>query len=166
MNQIISFHRYNPDLGLLPLTNRYLLRQFYKALKLNQTITLANHVKMTVPWFSKCGTEVFVTKSNVDWGSEELLLKFLDKTKSFIDVGANIGYYSLLASSSSQVLAFEPDPKFAQVLEENLAQFSNAQVIQEALFSEPGVMRLSLHNVGEMNSLMQNNSQSKGIMVK
>lgn len=52
----------------------------------------------------------------------------------FVDVGANIGYYSLWAASkvgaSGKVFSFEPDPITYADLEENVAlnQFSNIQL--------------------------------------
>ncbi len=52
------------------------------------------------------------------------LNKFLNKDMVFVDIGANLGEYSLFAAkrlSSGKVLAFEPLPKMYALLEENKA---------------------------------------------
>jgi FkbM family methyltransferase len=53
-----------------------------------------------------------------------LIQSVLREGDVFIDVGANIGYFSLLASKSvglaGQVLAFEPDPQTRQMLSTNV----------------------------------------------
>lgn len=63
---------------------------------------------------------------------------------TFLDVGANAGYHSLLASeavgASGQVLAFEPVPHIRKRLERNLQlnAIANVVVIQAAVASTPG----------------------------
>ena len=49
------------------------------------------------------------------------VVSFLDKGKSCIDVGGNIGYYSLLfCELASKVLIFEPMNDFREILQKNL----------------------------------------------
>lgn len=71
----------------------------------------------------------------------------IDKLKEgsrFVDVGANYGYFSLVAANlvghSGQVLAFEPLPSIAQTLRANAALngFENIQVIQAVACNENG----------------------------
>ncbi len=81
------FTRLAREVGYLNFAYRYLLRRVYKILHVNHKILLFNQVKMTLPWSSKFGTEVFLKRSQLDWGSEALLTQFLDQEKSFIDVG-------------------------------------------------------------------------------
>jgi FkbM family methyltransferase len=75
--------------------------------------------------------------------------RFLRPGDSFIDGGANIGTYSLLAASivgsSGRVIAFEPDPIAASRFRENIALngFSNIAVHEAALSDSSGVMRFS-----------------------
>ena len=96
-NQIIVnisdnyFVRLAQEVGYTNFAYRYMLRKLYKLAKVDQKIVLPNGVPMVLPWHSKFGTEVFLKRDRLDWGSETLLLKFLDREKSFIDVGANIG---------------------------------------------------------------------------
>jgi FkbM family methyltransferase len=65
-----------------------------------------------------------------------------------IDVGANIGLYSLLAASKvahGRVIALEPDPKAAARLRENaeLNGFRNIEIRVEAAGAETGELRLT-----------------------
>jgi FkbM family methyltransferase len=61
---------------------------------------------------------------------------------TFYDVGANIGFFSLMAARlvgpEGRVVSFEADPEIAARLRENLArnQFTHAQVEQKAVWSE------------------------------
>ncbi len=67
----------------------------------------------------------------------------------FIDVGANIGFFSLVASKLNpklQVIAFEPNPKMYSLLSEHkhLNKLSNLTVEQVALSDHDGEARLFL----------------------
>jgi len=98
-----------------------------------------------VPYDSAFGGEVFVTNSDVDWGAERILLNCLDKERSFVDVGANIGYYSVLCMPLvKQVFAFEPDPRILPALESNLSQMSNATLCSYAVSNKSGSMKFAL----------------------
>ena len=55
----------------------------------------------------------------------ELLRKHLVPTRDFVDVGANIGFYSVLAAkvlTTGRVLAFEPNPAAHRRLNDNLSR--------------------------------------------
>ena len=62
---------------------------------------------------------------------------------TFYDIGANIGFFSLMAARlvgpQGRVVSFEADPEIASRLRENLAhnQFAHAHVEQKAVWSEP-----------------------------
>ncbi|MBK9062262.1 MAG: FkbM family methyltransferase [Acidobacteria bacterium] len=66
------------------------------------------------------------------------------------DVGANIGYYTLLAAravgSSGRVWAFEPEPHNFALLTRNVAEngFANVQLVNAAVSDRAGVLRLHL----------------------
>jgi FkbM family methyltransferase len=164
---ISYFSRLAREVGYLKFTFRYLVRGFHKVTQTSQTMTLLNEVKMILPHDSRFGTEIFLKRTKLDWGSETILMQFLDSHKSFIDVGANIGYYSLLAApASDQVYSFEPDPRVISCLEKNLSQFQNCHLIKEALFSSPGTMELSLDSRSELNSLVRESVEGNTISVK
>jgi len=76
----------------------------------------------------------------------------------FVDVGANIGYFTVLGASrvgeGGRVFAFEPEPRNFALLLENIAlnQFSHrVAAVQAALADEAGQGQLHLHpnNLGD-----------------
>ena len=64
----------------------------------------------------------------------------------FYDLGANIGFYSLLAarilSASGRVFSFEPDTKAVERLRGNIARngFQNVTVVEAGVWSQSGAM--------------------------
>ena len=80
----------------------------------------------------------------------ELLRKFLKPGMTFVDVGANIGYYTLLAEksvgSSGLVIAFEPEPKNFGLLSKTISvnNLSNVRAYQQAVSDEEGEVDLFL----------------------
>lgn len=62
-----------------------------------------------------------------DWSHTKSIAKIADKNKKglFVDVGANMGYFSLLwasIASSGRVLAYEASPKNIKIFEKNILQ--------------------------------------------
>ena len=68
-----------------------------------------------------------------------------------VDVGANVGYYTLIAAQkvgkTGQVWAFEPDPDSFELLRRNveLNGYDNVQLVPKALGAKPGTLRLYRH---------------------
>lgn len=80
-----------------------------------------------------------MTGCNVDWGSEALFASLLDPSSAFLDIGANVGYYSLyMLPKVAEVHAFEPDARAACSLLTNLAAYPNAYVYSFALSNRVG----------------------------
>jgi len=85
------------------------------------------------------------------WEPEET--KFLAKTLQlgmvFVDVGANIGYYTVIASAivgnTGKVFAFEPDPKNFALLQKNIAGNYCQNVIAEQRAIAASAQRLLLY---------------------
>ena len=67
------------------------------------------------------------------------LIESLNEGETFIDIGAHIGYYSLLASSlvgdSGKVICFEPTPSTYGLLVKNLQQKKNVKAENLAVYS-------------------------------
>jgi FkbM family methyltransferase len=105
----------------------------------------------------------------LEWGFYEkyetkLFKKLIEKGMVVVDVGANIGYYTLLAarflSEEGKVVAFEPDPYNYSLLCRNieLNGYRNVIPVRKAVFSKPGKMKLFLdksnlggHSLSEAN---------------
>ena len=81
-------------------------------------------------------------------GVHELNLTRLIRSKQFkkaLDVGANIGYFTLLlADRSAHVYAFEPDPVNFAILQDNIRHNNktNLSLFNKALMSKPGKVML------------------------
>lgn len=79
-----------------------------------------------------------------EFSSVKIFCEVVKDSKVFFDIGSNIGYYSLLASSIKhkqiRVFAFEPMPSIYNCLNENiqLNQFTNISAHQLALSNEKG----------------------------
>ena len=72
----------------------------------------------------------------------------------FFDVGAHIGYFSLLArhrvGSDGMVVSFEPMPQTALLLQRNVERFSNIHIVRKAVWHEVG--RVTMNDFGEAHS--------------
>lgn len=87
----------------------------------------------------------------------EVLLKLLKPGDVFLDIGANIGYYTVIASvvvgDSGKVFSFEPDPDNFALLESNanLNSLKNACLVNAALSSatSAGALYLNPENCGD-----------------
>jgi len=89
-------------------------------------------------------------KNYLDGGGElevqAALQEHLKPGMTFYDVGANIGFFSLLAArlagERGRVVAFEADPEVAARLRENVARNRADQITieQRAVWSEPGTV--------------------------
>jgi len=77
---------------------------------------------------------------------QQTIVDYLRPGMTFYDVGANIGFFSLLAARIvgpfGHVISFEADPEIAARLRENLArnEFTQATVVQKAVWSEPSTV--------------------------
>ena len=80
----------------------------------------------------------------------ELLKKLIKKNNIIIDVGANIGYYTLIATKcagkNGKVYAFEPDPTNFAILKKNanINGYNNIILTQKAISNKTGKAKLYL----------------------
>jgi FkbM family methyltransferase len=102
-----------------------------------------------------------------------LFKKMLIPGMTVLDLGANIGYFSVLAAglvgNSGQVHAFEPAPTCFARLKRNLAAFSWAHVHSIAVGDEPGTARFHFSHKGNETGwgslLSPENSSTQETMV-
>ena len=87
-----------------------------------------------------------------------LLLALLRPGMNVVDVGANLGYYTLLAAravgKSGRVWSFEPEPHNFLLLMKSIraSDFRNVEPVQMALSEEPGTEKLYLAPASEPNA--------------
>ena len=87
-----------------------------------------------------------------------LLAQMLRPGMTFVDVGANWGYFSLVASPlvgpTGRVVSVEADPRACQALRANIARngFDFATVLELAASDRPGTLRLQEYAEGSNDS--------------
>jgi FkbM family methyltransferase len=80
----------------------------------------------------------------------ELFKKLIKKGDVVLDIGANIGYYTLIAAKlvgeNGRVYAFEPDPDNFALLKKNIKinGYQNVILVQKAVSNKTGKLRLYL----------------------
>jgi FkbM family methyltransferase len=124
--------------------------------------------RMLLPLSSPFASDIYCTRGYVDWGSEQLMLDYLDQLPErgcSYDVGANMGYYStLLASSTSHVFAFEPDPRN---LEDLHAQgIKNLTLVQKAVSESCGTAHFDVSSACTVGHLSTSNNTNGVIEVE
>jgi FkbM family methyltransferase len=151
-------------LSKLPLVTR-IHSFFYRHLKPTGIVLIdAQGSKMYVD-----SRDIGVTPFLLEWGfyekyETELFKRLVKKGMVVVDVGANVGYYTLLAAhfvgDEGKVFAFEPDPYNYDLLCKNIEVNGYRNVISErkAVFSKSGKMKLFLdksnlggHSLSEAN---------------
>ncbi|MHC1740418.1 MAG: FkbM family methyltransferase [Anaerolineaceae bacterium] len=91
---------------------------------------------------------------NFEWQEIQFLSKILHNGDTFIDIGGNIGFYSVIAAklvgASGKVIAVEPVKKTFDRLNQNiqLNHYQNVQTFQLALSSKNGVLPMNVSQDG------------------
>jgi len=73
--------------------------------------------------------------------------RYLNKNSVFIDIGANIGLYSLYVNDNfnSQVICFEPHPEAFRILNKRFKNNPKAKIYNKAVSDQDGKGNLYLH---------------------
>ena len=111
-------------------------------------------------------SERLILRRRYEKRQTRLVRKVLTRRAVFCDVGANIGYYSLLAASivgpEGRVISFEPDPAHAELIEKAAEwnQFRQIEVHSLALAAKRGSATLhrNTENAGNQSLLAANTS--------
>ena len=88
-----------------------------------------------------------------------LFRKLVDEGMNVVDIGANIGYYTLLAAElvgeKGKVFAFEPEPSNYDLLLRNVEinGYKNVTVVRKAVSNETGESSLFLSQKGFGNTV-------------
>jgi len=98
-------------------------------------------------------------------GTEKLFLKVLKPDAVVVDIGANIGYYTRIASklvgAGGSVIAFEPMPAAYRVLQLNCADLANVILFPVALGDKQGEATFYVRKKGDASSLWPDISSKK-----
>jgi FkbM family methyltransferase len=113
-----------------------------------------------VPPRSHIGGEVFLTDADVDWGAEALLARLVRPESVFLDIGANIGYYTAyLYPLVAAVHAFEPDERALPYLRDLARGLPRLTVHAAAVSSADGTAVLSSGASSEISALASDGSR-------
>jgi FkbM family methyltransferase len=127
-------------------TKRAIKRKYGNLEKLEIKIYDQNLVFSTEDPYSKFWLYLRCSKGNIhEENVTKLLVECLKDTKCFVDVGANIGYYSVLASkiaSNAVIYSFEMDASNYTILNKNLTLNNciNANMYQVAVSDINGIV--------------------------
>ena len=139
---------------LLTLRSRYLKYTFSKKFFPNREIKVKTFWGAPIKCVLPDHANLFLYGLFLDH-AEIRLMKFLIKNLKpegiFFDAGANIGFYTLLASNfiepgKGSIHAFEPTPAIFEFLKVNCAGLSNVQINNVALSDQDGVAELALYS--------------------
>ena len=121
-----------------------------------------------LPLHSPFAADIYCTRGLVDWGSEQLLLAYLQQQNTrgcCYDVGGNMGYYSvLLASAADHVFAFEPDTRnHADFLAQGI---SGITLVRKAASDRSGTARFDVSGESTVGHLSQEAVSADNIEVE
>lgn len=102
--------------------------------------------------------------------TEAFLRTFLRDGDVFLDVGANIGYFTRIASkavgTTGHVHAFEPMPQAIRLLRKNCEHLRNVCIHEHALSNHDGSSDFSVRKQGETSSLGDDPQAAQVIRVR
>lgn len=107
-------------------------------------------VRMYLPPGCQKVTPVISITREWESDSTQWILEYIRRGDTFVDVGAHVGYYTLIAAKvvgdEGRVFAFEPDPTNFSILERNvrLNGFANVTIERKAVSDSSGERNLYL----------------------
>lgn len=143
------------EVGPLRWAWRMFWRQLNKRmLRRDLAVRLPTGLRMTLPRMNQFAGEVYVTGCSVDWGTEAVFCSLLSPDGDLIDVGANIGYYTLYCLPRVRAAcALEPDPRVWGWLQANLSRHATARAFPVAAGARCESTRLLLGRTPEQSRL-------------
>lgn len=170
MINLINFiySRYNKFfdkfLDKFPYLHRLLLSLTLRRFK-NENGNFLGKIKNHDMYFSRDYLRFFL-KDEYEPEVTEIFLNEIQEGSVIIDIGANIGYFSLLGASKvgdiGKVFAFEPEPNNYKLLVKNikLNGYENVIPIEKAVSNENKSTKLFLGKDSSMNSLIQGDNEN------
>jgi FkbM family methyltransferase len=135
------------------LTRRYKLLKWRALAKISICDTVLAEVqgkKMYLDLSDRVHCETLYATGVWEKDVTAYLMKLLERGMVVVDIGANVGYYTLLAAEKvgghGKVFAFEPEPSRYALLEKNVRVngLKNVILVQKAVSNKPGAARLYL----------------------
>jgi len=152
---IFSFlNKYLSNKGLdkhFPLFHKLYIYLYQKTQKPKKT-TISIPLKCKLIYQPKLGGIGFYLQNfnQFEPQTTQIFLKYIKQGNTIIDIGANIGYYSILAAKKTgpkgRVMAIEPEPKNISQLKSNITlnKLTNITVIHQAISDKTDKTKLYL----------------------
>ncbi len=144
----LTIRQKHPAIVLRNRLNRLMYRTFFKNDAIYPVLTKEGF-KILVPLNDQAAASILF-EHEYDPQQTWVLLKFVPHISSFIDVGANLGYFSLLMRARLDkklpVIAIEPNKKLCLFQEDSmkLNGFVNYQVVEAAMGDTTGQVQFSV----------------------
>ncbi len=129
--------------------------------------TLENDISFYYPLKTLIGKALFLEAFEKQ--EIQIVKKFLKRGDVFIDIGANGGFYTTIASKivgeAGHVYAFEPGMSELNLLRQNISvnNMNNVTIIEKAVSRRKGTAKFAISRDGAMNSLLENNHPSQDV---
>lgn len=116
--------------------------------------------------------DLLIKPDSFETQERELFKKYIKPGQVVIDVGANVGYHTLLMAdlvgSRGRVYAFEPTPKTFSLLKKNieLNGFRNVTSVQKAVSNKTGTVKLYLCKSDGSNKIFDSGENKSFVEVE
>lgn len=148
-----------PDIPIVRAIGNRILWPIHKTLKLEGGITDVLGVKMLLDPSECVDRNLWFTPHLYDKGEIKFAInKLKEKTQHqvenvFIDVGSNIGFWSLVISKNvkhANILSIEANPETAKILNYNISinNLNKIRIIQKGIYTSSGKIKLFCGNHG------------------
>lgn len=153
INQFYSLFSQFPNFKGKLLISEKIFSVFKNKIELNQISQMQPGHKMSLFLPDRIQRRMFI-KKNHEPETETHLIQFMKKSKCFLDIGANVGYFSLLAKSVNpnlKVYSFEPNPNNVKKINENIHinGFENIILTADCLSNALGEVSFSVPPINE-----------------
>jgi len=136
-----------------PLLNKF-VQKIYSDLQTEkyQTVTIPLNLKLKVLTKDACLGIYLLMGKSYEPQTTELFLKNIKTFSKIVDIGANVGYYTLLAAKKCTkgiVYAFEPDLENFNLLKENIKinNLKNVVIENKAISNKNGFSNFLIANI-------------------
>jgi len=163
-------HTVGRGLGRIPFT-RKLYNYLYRSLVVDELILTVQGSKMITRVSNDDGVsyQLLFYRSGLEKYETKLFKKLVTRGMTVVDVGANIGYYTLLAArlvgNEGKVFAFEPEPQNHVLLLRNieLNGYRNVVPVRKAVSSKTGTADLFLNRETGAHSFLRDRQDIIGV---
>ena len=133
----------------------FLLERYYRSFVKEKTFKTKTWTGLNLDLYleDRIQRRIFTKKSH-ELETEKHILKFAEQASCFIDIGANIGYFSLMLAHKFpelHVIAFEPNPNNIRFLKKNsdLNSLKNLELHEMCLSDKEGVVEFAVPPMNE-----------------